>query len=389
MTEDDIFVNESPFNVLQVNKLYYPQVGGIETVVQDIAEGLAAKGHTSRVLAAVPQGRGRRKTYDGVVVRRVASLGRFMSVPLAPTFPVRLWQEAQDADIVHHHLPNPLGVVAHHMTPSREGPTVATYHSDIVRQATTLEFYEPLLRSFLRDADRILVTSPRLLDHSEYLTPHTEKCTVVPLSIELDAYERSPTDTYWGTSDTIESLIDSGRPLILFVGRLNYYKGVEYLIDAMADVDASLLIVGDGERRSDLQTRVRDRGLTDRVTFAGHVAESTLHHCYERADVFVLPSVEPSEAFGIVQLEAMAYETPVVNTNLPTGVPWVSQDGETGLTVEPRDSDALADAINTLLADETLRRTYGEQARKRVVATFSREQMLADVESVYQKLFPA
>jgi rhamnosyl/mannosyltransferase len=292
---------------------------------------------------------------------------------------VRLWQEAQNADIVHHHLPNPLGVVSHLLTPSRSGPTVATYHSDIVRQQTVLQAYEPLLKRFLRDVDHIILTSPRLLNHSDYLAPHAHKCTVIPLSIDVGEYERERTED-------MNLPTDSDQPLLLFVGRLNYYKGLKYLIDAMQSVDASLMIVGDGERQDALETQAKELGVDDRVMFTGYVSQDRLHNYYEAADVFILPSVEPSEAFGVVQLEAMAYETPVVNTSLPTGVPWVSQDGKTGLTVEPRDSDALAVSINDLLSDHKTRKTYGRRARERVETHFSRERMLSQVESVYASI---
>jgi len=367
-------------DLLQLNKFYHPEVGGIEAVVRAIAEGMAHRGHGSRVLVSVPRGWGARDTVAGVPITRTTSLGVAKSVPLSPTFPLRLRQASRDADVVHHHLPNPLSVVSHLAAPSPpETPVVATYHSDIVRQRTALRLYRPLLRRFLDDVDHVFVTSPRLLDHSEHLAPYREKASVVPLSIDLDDYGR-----YDGPPADLPG--DPDRPTLLFVGRLNYYKGVEYLLDAMPTVDADLLIAGSGDRRDELDARVDRLGVRDRVHFLGYVAEERLHACYDRADVFVLPSVEPSEAFGIVQLEAMAYRTPVVNTDLPTGVPWVSPDGETGLTVPPRDADALASAIDALLDDPDRRRRYGEQARERVERRFGRERMLDTMERRYRAI---
>jgi glycosyltransferase involved in cell wall biosynthesis len=366
-------------DILQLNKFYHPEIGGIEEVVRAIAEGMHRRGHECRVLVSKPSSRGSQDVVDGVPVTRTTSLGVAKSVPLAPTFPLRLWQASRDADVVHHHLPNPLSVVSHLATPATGAPVVATYHSDIVRQQTALKFYRPLLHRFLGDLDHIFVTSPRLLDHSDHLAPYHEKASVVPLSIDLNDYGR-----YEGPPVDLPG--DPDRPTLLFVGRLNYYKGVEYLLDAMPNVDADLLIAGDGDRREALRDRTDRLGVTDRVHFLGYVEEERLHACYDRADVFVLPSVEPSEAFGIVQLEAMAYGTPVVNTNLPTGVPWVSQDGETGLTVPPRDADALAEAIAALLADPERRRTYGDRARERVEDLFGRERMLDTMESRYRAI---
>lgn len=368
-------------NVLQVSKYYYPEVGGIEQVVRTLAAGLDGPRCEMEVLATTPQGLGSTGTVDGVPVRTAASLGELLSVPLAPLFPIELAAAGHDADIIHFHLPNPVAVVSQLLLGPRDPTVVVTYHSDIVKQATALEFYRPLLHRFLDRADHIVTTSPGLLERSEHLAPHAEKCSIVPLSIDLDEFGRSI-----DTDDTTDSALptDPDRPTLLFVGRLNYYKGVEYLIDAMRSVDAQLLVVGDGERRTSLERQAREHGLADDITFLGKVPDDTLKRCYAAADVFVLPSVAPSEAFGVVQLEAMAYGTPVVNTDLPTGVPWVSTDGETGLTVPPKDADALADAITRLLSDPDLRERYGENARTRVEQRFSRDVMLDAMAAVYE-----
>lgn len=362
-------------NVLQLNKFYYPEVGGIEDVVQKIAEGLP-ESYTTRVLASQPRGFGSHENYNGVQVTKTSSLGVAMSVPLAPTFPLRFWSAAKNADIIHHHLPNPLSTVSQQITGSGDTAVVATYHSDIVRQATALKVYRPLLKRFLEKVDRILVTSEPLLDHSSILKPYRKKCDVVPLSVDLEVIDNE---------DPTPLDIQISSPVILFVGRLNYYKGLEYLIEAMERIEATLLVAGDGERRSKLERQARERDVDDRIQFLGYVSDKKLVSAYRTADLFVLPSVEPSEAFGIVQLEAMAREVPVVNTSLPTGVPWVSLDGKTGRTVPPRNANALAEAVNELLADDSRRRQYGKQARKRVERLFTKERMIDNVQNSYEK----
>lgn len=364
-------------DILQVNKFYYPDVGGVEQVVQSIAEGLPGT-YSTHVLASNPRGIGDRSWHKGVSVTKASSIGMAMSVPLAPTFPLRLRTLARDVDIVHHHLPNPLSTVSELVARGDDATTVATYHSDIVRQANALPLYRPVLRRFLTDIDRIMVTSSRLLDHSAVLEPYKEKCEVIPLSVDLEAI-----DTEKPSVLTLDP--EPTGPVILFVGRLNYYKGVEYLIDAMQRVDGTLLIAGDGDRRATLENRAHEQDVADQVRFLGYVSETRLASVYRRADLFVMPSVEPSEAFGIVQLEAMARGLPVVNTSLPTGVPWVSKDGETGLTVPPRDAVALADAMSTLIEDGALRRTYAKRARERVERLFTREQMIESMQEFYRR----
>lgn len=372
-------------NVLQVSKYYYPEVGGIERVVRNLAEGLLPD-QDVRVVAAANRGAGGVQRRFGVPVRKASTIAEVLSVPLSPAFPTAVAREMRSADVVHVHLPNPVAVASYlvaekFLSPGRRPALVVTYHSDIVRQSAALSVYEPVLHRFLDRADRILVTSPRLLEHSDHLPDHEDRCTVVPLSIDASEYGE-----YDGPAFDLPTSPD--RPTLLFVGRLNYYKGVEHLVDAVREVEADvdLLVVGDGPRREALEARARDRGVDDDIAFLGEVPERRLHCCYDRADLFVLPSVEPSEAFGLVQLEAMAYRTPVVNTDLPTGVPWVSPDGVTGRTVEPGNSTALADAIDDLLSSPERRRRYARAARERVERRFDRQRRLAEVEAVYEEV---
>ncbi|WP_089828003.1 glycosyltransferase [Halogranum amylolyticum] len=372
-------LSEDTPDVLHVSKYYYPEVGGIEQVVQTLAEGLNGPSYNTSVLASAPRGRGSVERTNGVPVRKAGSLGEMLSVPMSPLFPIELAAAGYNADILHFHLPHP-GAVASQLALGPDAPKiVVTYHSDIVKQSTALKFYRPFLHRFLEQADHIMTTSPNLFEDSEHLAPYAEKCTVVPLSIDLDEF-----GSYSGETYDIPG--EPSRPTLLFVGRLSYYKGVKYLVDAMEHVDADLLIVGDGEQRDALEKRVRDVGAENNVHFLGKIPDEELHYCYDIADVFVLPSIASSEAFGIVQLEAMAYETPVINTSLPTGVPWVSTHEETGLTVPPKDSDTLAVAISRLLEDDELRRAYGRNAATRVQEKFSQERMLERTADVYNRV---
>lgn len=363
--------------VLQVGKLYYPWFGGIERVIQDIAEGLKEKIEVE-VVVCKPVGKGSKEIIKGVPVTRASSLGIYWGMPVSFTFPFLLARKSKRVDILHFHLPFPLAVVSYLLFCSKRPKVAVTYHSDIVRQRRLLWLYMPFLRRFLKRADRILVTSPALLETSKVLTFVKHKCTVVSLWIDLAEHGQPVRRDY-------DIGISSTERIVLFVGRLSYYKGVEYLIEAMKWVEAKLLIVGDGDLRPRLEAKVKALGLEDRIIFLGKISDEKLRYCYQICDVFVLPSVEPSEAFGIVQLEAMAYGKPVVNTNLPTGVPWVSRHGETGLTVPPRDPKALAEAINKIFNDKELAEKFSENARKRV-REFSKEKMLQRIYEIYCEL---
>ncbi len=364
--------------VLQVTKLYHPWIGGVERAVQDIAEGLKDK-VDMEVLACESCGRGRRELINGVRVTKAASLGIYRGMPLSITFPSLLAGMSNGADILHFHLPFPLAAVSHLLMRPPGKRVMITYHSDIVRQKKWLTVYGPFLHRFLHEADKIMPTSPNLMEHSEHLKCFKGKCVVVPLSVDLKIFSNR-------RRRSRERDFRTDRKMVLTVGRLNYYKGVEYLIEAMKHVDAMLVIAGDGERRSELEKRASTPGLREKVKFVGRVPSEELRHLYQCCDVFVLPSIETSEAFGLVQLEAMACGKPVVNTSLPTGVPYVSKHGETGLTVPPRDSLALAKAINTILLNEDLAARFGMNAVCRAREKFSREKMLASLYCLYEAL---
>ena len=153
----------------------------------------------------------------------------------------------------------------------------------------------------------------------------------------------------------------------------------------MQDVSANLVIIGNGELREELEEKAKRLGISERTFFLGFRSDEELRYWYHRADVFALPSVEPSEAFALVQAEAMAAGTPVVNTNLPWA-PFVSLHNETGLTVEPRKSQQLAEALNTILNNPSLAASFGEKAKERAKSLFSVEQMLQSTLSLYKEL---
>jgi rhamnosyl/mannosyltransferase len=201
----------------------------------------------------------------------------------------------------------------------------------------------------------------------------------IPFGIELERYQRVD----GARRPRVEQALAAfPGPRVLFVGRLVYYKGLDILLEAMSRFDGSLVIVGEGPLESELRLQVAERNLGQRVLFAGRIAEADLPAFYQACDVFVLPSTARTEAFGVVQIEAMAAGLPVVSTNLPTGVPWVNANGTSGLVVPPADAVALGDALRRLVEDPALRAQLGNGARRRAETMFSRERMVATFRNV-------
>jgi rhamnosyl/mannosyltransferase len=362
--------------VLQIYKDYYPVLGGIENHIKMLAEGLIQRGVDVQVLVTNTGPRTAIEEIEGVSVIKAGCPFRISGAPISPSF--YAWMRRLKPDIAHLHFPNPPGELGQ-LFVGRSRRFLLTYHSDVVRQKYLLRLYRPFLWNVLAKADRIIATSPNYIRSSPYLSRFADKCVVIPLGIDLKPFENVDNDLVQAIRRRY------GSPLLLFVGKLRYYKGLEYLFDAMPRIEARLLMVGTGPMEREWRTLAQELGLGEKVAFLGEVSDDDLPSYYHACDVFVLPASHRSEAFGVVQLEAMAAGKPVVSTELGTGTSFVNIHGQTGLVVPPRDPEALREAINRLLKDESLRRRMGESGRQRA-EEFSEERMVERVIALYEKV---
>jgi lipopolysaccharide/colanic/teichoic acid biosynthesis glycosyltransferase/glycosyltransferase involved in cell wall biosynthesis len=363
--------------VLHVGKFYPPVRGGMETILQTLCEAGGA-GVRSRVLVSNTRARTERE-HGGVEVTRVASVGRVGTVGVCPTLP--LWMRRLAADVVVLHEPNPMGFWAYLLARPR-GRLVVWLHSELVLDRWYYRVYRPFLRAALRRADRVVVSSPPLRDRVAGAGGAGDRTVVIPYGIDTERLR--PTAETHARAAAIRARYRG--PLVLFVGRLVAYKGVDVLLRALPPSAGTLIVAGNGPLGAALRTMVETLGLRDRVVFLGAVDDGELAALYHACDVFALPSTGPNEAFGLVQLEAMACGKPVVSTDLPSGVPWVNQHGQTGLIVPPGDADALRDALDALLGDALLRRKLGEAGRRRVEREFTRAALAARLTAFYRAL---
>jgi len=366
------------FKIVQVNKLYSPWIGGIESVAKMVAEELNDKTEMD-VLVCQPKGKGVKEKVNGVSVTRAGSLGILFSMPISFSYPFLVRKYVKQADIVILHEPFPLGDLSLLLS-GFKGKLIVWWHSDIIKQKKLLKLINPIIHGVLKRADVIFTTTEGSLNGSSYLPQYREKCCFVPYGIDKDLYlnaELKPILT--------DSLSDKNRKKVLFVGRLIYYKGADVLVKAFKKVrNAELFIVGTGADEEKLKNIAAEMG--DRVHFMGNLSDSDLKSAFADCDIFVLPSVAKSEAFGIVQLEAMIYGKPVINTSLDTSVPYVSLDGETGVTVRAGNEEELSDAINKLADDDELRLLYGRNAVSRVLSVFEKEAMINNVCNQFNNL---
>ncbi len=365
---------ERKLKVLHIGKFYPPHAGGMESHLEALCGELKRTVELEVLVAASDEGRTSEEILDGVPVTRLAKLFNVRSAPVCPQM-VRRIRES-NADIVHIHLPNP-GAILAYLASGHRGRLVFTYHSDVIRQRVLNRFFDPILRYALHRADAIIVSSQNYIDSSDVLPLFRDKCRVVPFGIPLEPFQNPDR----AEVEQLRRLY--GPRVVLGVGRLVYYKGFEHLVEAMQFVDGQLVIVGSGPLHSALEKQAENAGVKDRVTFLTDVKDVSPY--YHAADVFALPSVARSEAFGIVQLEAMACRKPVVNTNLNSGVPFVSLDGVSGLTVPPADAKALGQAISSLLNDPLRSIAYGRAGQQRVQQHFSLREMAGQTVALYRE----
>jgi rhamnosyl/mannosyltransferase len=319
-----------------------------------------------------------KKKLNGVEVTYLPTFGFVASLPISVAYLNSL--SRLTGDILHVHEPFPWADLSYLFSSTIRNNfshLVVSWHSDIVRQKWALRFYRPYILKFLKMADKILVSNNNLIEFSEYLSE------VIPLGAKLDWVNNSS-----NRSERVEKIKSMYTlPLVLFVGRLVYYKGIQYLIDAINQVpDVSLVIIGSGPLKKELLNQIQNLNLERRIHILPEVDAETLHSYYEACDIFILPSVEKSETYGIVQIEAMACGKPVICTELKTGTTFINQDGITGLVVPPRDSNLIADAIKKLVNNNSLRCKLGENAKKRALNEFTAEKMVASTYNIYNEL---
>jgi ABC-type polysaccharide/polyol phosphate export permease/glycosyltransferase involved in cell wall biosynthesis len=362
-------------SVLHIFKVYYPDLfGGTLSVIRDICAGLKDM-FAPAVLVCSKSGEQRQIVVNGVTVERVHSFGDVLSLPAAPTYPLRLWRRIADHDLLALHAPFPLADLVFAFGLGRDRPLVVHWHADIVSHAKLRPLVEPLMRRTLRRAEAIIVSDAILVKNSPLLQEFAEKCHIVPFGVDVSKYDLPARRADVGH--------DRGR-LVLACGRLVPYKGFDVLVRAAIDRRFEVWIIGEGPERARLEHMIRGLGLGDRVRLLGCVPDGELAKLMCTADVFVLPSVTNAETFGIAQLEAMAAGRPIINTALDTAVPHVARHGLEAITVPPGDRSRLGEAIETLIRDPERRRRMGHAARHRATMHYSTDAFEEGIETIYR-----
>lgn len=359
--------------ILHVYKDVYPPIpGGVENHIELLrrktprAEGHALACSRSHRLAVAA------RPYGIDVL--VPEFGRPLSNPVAPGF--LPWIARMRPDLVHLHMPFPTGELG--LLASRwSGPVVASYHADVAgRQARMVRLYRPLVRAVGRRAAAVVVGTEALARGSQLVGELGERLTVVPYGVEVEIFDRSRVEP-----KAVGALRKRyGSRVVVATGRLVHYKGLDVLIDAAADLDATVCIIGTGPLEASLRARAAGN---PRVVLLGSVPQKTLLLHLAAADVYALASTSRAESFGIATVEAQAMGLPAVVTDVGTGTTEALDPGRSGLVVPPNDPQALVRALRLILDDPDLRARWGAAARARAVRRHAADRMVERIREIY------
>ena len=243
-----------------------------------------------------------------------------------------------------------------------------------------LFFYKPLQSWLIHRAERIVGTTPVYIRESPHLRHVQDKVTYVPIGIQPIIYD--PREAAKVRAEY------PGKKIVFALGRLVPYKGFDTLIAAAARLssDYVVLIGGKGPLQETLERQIVELGIQDRVKLLGFISTDDLPTMFGACDIFAMSSNQKTEAFGIVQIEAMSCGKPVVTTRIPhSGVSWVNQDGVSGLTVPPSDPKNFAFAIKRICDTETNYHRFSAGAMERYVDIFTSRQMIDKMINVYEQ----
>jgi len=371
--------------ILQTPVRFYPFTGGVENYVYYLSRELVKSGNQVKVVCANEPDIESKQRVEGIEVERLPYMGKIANTNITTGLPGVL--SDGDYDIIHTHIPTPWSADwSAFYSNSKKKPLVVTYHNDIVGQglaSLVARIYNSVgLNYVLKTAAKIIITQPGYLQSSSYLAKYRDKIEVIPNGVDVEKFQPKQAS---GNED---------KSTIFFLSVLDEfhkYKGLEYLLKALKIVknkipDVKLIVGGKGVLLDHYQEMAASLGLKDNVEFAGFIPHEEIADYYSQTSVFVLPSISSlQEGFGIVALEALACQTPVVTTDI-VGVAQDLKQIQGGIVTSPRDTQKLADAITQILSDVEMQKEMGQRGRKLVEEKYTWKGVANSMEKVYKEI---
>lgn len=320
---------------------YYWRKGGIESVTRSVCRAAAAEGLKVKCIC-----------FDNAIHQesdmgcRIVNCGETFSLasqPISMTYVFKAMRYIRSADVTHVHLPNYLAALAV-LIAGRRRRILVHWHADVLGKGILRLILRPIERAVLRKAWRVVVTSPEYVLYSNSLR-NVAACKIEVIPIGAPDLEGAQEE-----ADRRRKRI-KGTDVVraVFVGRLVSYKGVEELIEKLneIDLDVELKIIGSGPEFTKIRKKIEELKLSHRVYLLGRLDDAMVRSELANADFLILPSLNRSEAFGVVLLEAFRVGLPVVCSAIDgSGMKWVNKDGVTGKVFDPFDTEALRRAVS-------------------------------------------
>lgn len=371
--------------ILQTPVRFYPFTGGVENYVYYLSRELVNSGNQVKVVCANEPDIESKQRVEGIEVERLPYMGKIANTNITTGLPGAL--SDGDYDIIHTHIPTPWSADwSAFYSNSKKKPLVVTYHNDIIGQglaSLVAHIYNSVgLNYVLKTAAKIIITQPGYLQSSSHLAKYQDKIEVIPNGVDVEKFQ------------PIQASDNEDKSTIFFLSVLDEfhkYKGLDYLLEALKIVknkilDVKLIVGGKGVLLDHHQEMAASLGLKDNVEFAGFIPDEEIADYYSQASVFVLPSISSlQEGFGIVALEALACQTPVVTTDI-VGVAQDLKQIKGGIVIPPRDTHKLADAITQILSDAEMQKEMGQRGRKLVEEKYTWKGVASSMEKVYKEI---
>lgn len=374
--------------VLHIGKYYFPFSGGIEKVTQDLVESEVYSREAKVCILAhqdKPGEKAHYETINNVEVRKVAIAGVLAYAPIAPSFRKELDKAIDEfqPDLIHIHMPNLSAFACLVSQRARKIPWLIHWHSDVIGAVPDFKikllypFYRVFEKALLKKSQKVIATSPPYLEHSSSLVEFKAKCSVIPIGIK-------------DSTDIDFSPQQNDHLNLLMIGRLTYYKGHELMLKALSQLGehekVKLTIIGSGELKNKLVSSVTALKLNSRVEFLGHVDEKRLAFELTNTDLLCLPSIEKTEAFGVVLLEAAMYGKPALVSDVQgSGMSWVVKNEQTGIVVENNSVDAIVHGLRKVINNSEQLSTMGVNAKARFAQHFNLHVVANDMLAAYRE----
>ena len=368
--------------ILQTPVRFYPYIGGVENYVYNLSQELVDLGHQVHVLCANEPPSLKAEILKGIKIKRLCSIAKIANTNITPSLPLAILNE--DCDIIHTHLPTPWSADwSLIISMLNKKPLVVTYYNDIIGFGMTRYiagiYNATMLQLLLKKAQRIIIIQDNYIRYSPYLENYQDKIEVVPCGVDTDKFQPSKSGEKENTLFFLAALDEFHK-----------YKGLEYLLVSLKTVrkeipTVKLIVGGKGSLLSYYEAMANSIGIKDNVDFKGFIPDRELPGYYNECKVFILPSISSvQEGFGIVALEALACEKPVITTDI-VGIARDLENTQSGIVVPKKDSDALADAILGILKGNSSHE-MGIRGRKLVEERYTWKQAAQLTEKIYQEL---